>query len=166
MLNFGHGVPETAVDLRAVGDWCPRCFVDGQPAAPVSQLGIYLELLTLAYGAASSEVAQARRLWEDEGRTILGSEYLGAIVPETAATYEVLGIDEARAGNLTEAVVHFRRAVALNPGNAAAHWHLGAALAQQGDLDEALKHISRSVDLDPNNPDAVNDLRVLQQRGR
>jgi spermidine synthase len=166
MLNFGHGVPEAAVDLGGVADWCPRCFVDGQPQPPVSQLAVYLELLTLAYAASSAEVAEARRLWEDEGRTILGSEYLGAIVPETAATYEVLGIVEARAGNLADAVVLFRRAVALDPDDAAAHWHLGAALAQQGNLDEALTHISRSVDLDPNNPDAVNDLRVLQQRGR
>ena len=164
MLNFGHGVPESVVDIRSVGEWCPRCFVDGQPAGPAAELPLYMELLTLAYAATSAQVAEARRLWESEDRRIAGSAYLGAIVPESAETYAILGLAHAQRGDVSAAIADFRRAIALDPADAPSHWHLGAALAQQGSLDEALVHLSRSVALDPGNPDAVNDLRFVQQR--
>ena len=167
MLNFGHGVPEGVVDIRGVGEWCPRCFVDGQPAGPVSQLPLYLELLTLAYGATPAQVAESRRLWESGDRRIAGSSYLGAIVPESAKTYALLGLAHAQRGDVAGAIGEFRRAIELDPADAPSHWHLGAALAQQGSLDEAVVHLSRSVALDPGNPDAANDLRFVQQlRGR
>ena len=164
MLNFGHGVPESVVDIRSVGEWCPRCFVDGQPAGPAAELPLYMELLTLAYGATPAQVAEARRLWESGDRRIAGSAYLGAIVPESAEAYAILGLAHAQRGDVAAAIADFRRAVALDPADAPSHWHLGAALAQQGSLDEALVHLSRSVALDPGNPDAVNDLRFVQQR--
>ncbi len=164
MLNFGHGVPESLVDMRGVGEWCPSCFVDGQPAGPASELPLYLELLTLAYAASPAQVAEARRLWESGGRRIAGSSYLGAIVPESAETYAVLGLAQAQRGDVSAAIADFRRAIALDPADAPSHWHLGAALAQQGSLDEALVHLSRAVALDPGNSDAANDLRFVQQR--
>ena len=161
MLNFGHGVPESVVDIRSVGEWCPRCFVDGQPAGPAAELPLYMELLTLAYGATPAQVAEARRLWEAGDRRIAGSAYLGAIVPESAETYAILGLAHAQRGDVAAAIADFRRAVALDPPDAPSHWHLGAALAAQGANDEALAHFSRSVELDPNNPGALNDLGLM-----
>ena len=161
MLNFGHGVPETVVDIRGVGEWCPRCFVNGQPAGPASELPLYLELLTLAYGASPAQVAEARRLWESGDRRIAGSSYLGAIVPESAETYAVLGLAHAQRGDVAGAIGEFRRAIALDPADAPSHWHLGAALASQGANDEALTHVTRSVELDPDNPAALNDLGLM-----
>jgi spermidine synthase len=167
MLNFGHGVPESVVDLRSVGEWCPRCFVNGEPAGPAAQLTLHLELLTLAYAATPAQVAEARRLWESQGRRIAGSSYLGAIVPETAETYALLGLAHAQGGDLTSAIADFRHAIALEPNDAPVHWHLGAALAAQGADEEAFTHVARSVELDPNNPGALNDLGLmLAVRGR
>ena len=167
MLNFGHGVPESVVDIRSVGEWCPRCFVDGQPAGPAAELPLYLELLTLAYAATPAQVAEARRLWESGDRRIAGSAYLGAIVPESAETYAVLGLAHAQRGDVGAATTDFRHAIALDPADAPSHWHLGAALAAQGANDEAFTHVSRSVELDPNNPRALNDLGLmLAVRGR
>jgi predicted membrane-bound spermidine synthase len=161
MLNFGHGVPPSVVDLRSVGEWCPRCFVNGEPAGPASQLTLYLELLTLAYGATPGQIAEARRLWESGGRRIAGSSYLGAIVPETAETHGLLGLAHAQRGDLASAIAAFRHAIQLDPNDPPVHWHLGAALAAQGANDEALIHFSRSVQLDPNNPGALNDLGLM-----
>jgi tetratricopeptide (TPR) repeat protein len=161
MLNFGHGVPESVVDIRSVGEWCPRCFVDGQPAGSAAELPLYLELLTLAYAGTPAQVAEARRLWESEDRRIAGSAYLGAIVPESAETYAVLGLAHAQEGDVAAAIADFRRAIALDPADAPSHWHLGTALAVQGANDEALMHFSRSVELDPNNPGALNDLGLM-----
>lgn len=161
MLNFGHGVPESVVDIRSVGEWCPRCFVDGQPAGPAAELPLYMELLTLAYAGTPAQVAEARRLWESEDRRIAGSAYLGAIVPESAETYAVLGLAYAQQGDVPAAIAAFRHAIALDPADAPSHWHLGAALAAQGVNDEALAHFSRSVELDPSNPGALNDLGLM-----
>jgi predicted membrane-bound spermidine synthase len=161
MLNFGHGVPESVVDLRSVGEWCPRCFVNGAPAGPAAPLPLYLELLALAYGASPAQVAEARRLWETEGRTILGSAYLGAIVPESAETHGLIGLAHAQRGDLSSAIAEFRRAIVLDPDDAASHWHLGTALASQGANDDALAHFSRSVELDPDNAGALNDLGLM-----
>ena len=161
MLSIGFGVPGGIVDLRGVSEWCPGCFRDGRPIAGLEQLDAYFELLTLAYGASRQEIAQARRLFETEGRVIAGSAYLGAIVPESADTHNVLGLSHAQKGELDPAVQEFRRALELEPDDAAAHWHIGAALASRGAYAEATTHLARSVELDPRNGQAHNDLGLV-----
>jgi spermidine synthase len=167
MLNYGHGVPGSIVALDQVAEWCPRCFVDGRTVAAVEPLDEYLELLELAYAASPAQIAAIRRLWETEGRTVAGSRYLGAIVPESAELHSVLGLALAERGQLDAAIVEFRRALQIEPDNAPAHWHLGAALASQGRHPEAATHLARSVDLDPGNSRAHSDLGlVLAMQGR
>ena len=167
MLSIGHGVPASIIDLTRVAEWCPRCFLDGTPVPAVQDLAAYLKLLGLAYDAASAEVAAAGRLAETEGRTVAGSAYLGAIVPESAELHNVLGLALAERGQLDSAIAEFRQALRLAPDNAPAHWHLGAALASQGAPGEATAHLARSVELDPANSQAHGDLGlVLALQGR
>ncbi|MBI4886118.1 MAG: tetratricopeptide repeat protein, partial [Acidobacteria bacterium] len=161
MLTFGHGVPGSIVALDRIADWCPRCFADGRPVAAVGDLDTYSALLDLAYSASPGDVVAARRVWEAGGREIDGSGYLGAIVPESAATHNVIGIGLAQRGALDRAVVEFRAALALEPDNAAAHWHLGAALASTGAREEAATHLARSVEIDPRNSQAQSDLGLM-----
>jgi spermidine synthase len=161
MLDIGHGVPAPIVDLAALPDWCPRCFEDGRPVPAVQQLDEYLELVKLAYSASSTEIATAQRLAETEGRTVAGSRYLGAIVPESAALYNVLGLALAENGNVAAASAEFRRALQLEPDNALTHWHLGAALASQGEQAAAAAHLARAVELDPANSRAHADLGLV-----
>jgi len=161
MLNFGYGVPGPIVDLTQVADWCPRCFIGGRPVPAAEGLRSYLGLLTLAYDAAPAEVARVRRIAETAGRTVAGSAYLGAIVPESAGLHNVLGLALAEEGDLDAAAAEFRQAIALEPDNAAAHWHLGAALASRGAHAEATAHLARSVELDPGNSQAHNDLALM-----
>lgn len=161
MLSVGHGVPGGIVDLGGVAEWCARCFADGRPVPALEPLDLYSRLLALAYDASSAQVAEARRLAETEGRVVAGSAYLGAIVPESAETHNVLGLALAERGELEPAIVEFRRALALEPANAAAHWHLGAALASRGAHAEATTHLARAVELDPRNSQAHSDLGVM-----
>lgn len=161
LLNFGRVVPGSVVDLRGVGEWCPKCFVDGNPAPSVAALPAYLALLDLAYRAEPGQVLAARRLAERTGRTVAGSRYLGMIVPESPALHNALGIDAASQGRLDEAIAAFTRALELDADDAATHWHLGVALASVGRQGEALEHLQRSIQLDPENGAAQHDLGLM-----
>jgi spermidine synthase len=161
MLGIGYGVPAGIVDLGRVAEWCARCFEAGRPVPALAGLDVYFRLLAIAYEAPPGEIAEARRLGETEGRRIAGSTYLGAIVPESAATHNVLGLALAEQGALEPAIVEFRRALALDPDNGAAHWHLGAALASRGAEAEAITHLRRAVELDPRNSQAHSDLGLM-----
>jgi len=161
LLNTGEGVPPSVVDLTQVGAWCPTCFADGSPVPLVEGLDTYLALLRQAYLAPPAEAGRARAAAEQPGRTVAGSAYLGAIVPESAALHNLLGIALAGKGRLDDAVAEFREALRLEPDSAETNWHLGVALASQGERDEAMEHLGRSVELDADNPRARYDLASL-----
>ncbi|MGK7900732.1 MAG: tetratricopeptide repeat protein [Hormoscilla sp.] len=57
---------------------------------------------------------------------------------EQAEAYYKLGVLLEEAGQITEAIDHYRIAIDLNPMLAEAHVNLGAALASQGDLNGAI----------------------------
>jgi spermidine synthase len=161
LLNVSRVVPGAVVDLGRIAEWCPRCVSGGAPVSSVRGLDTYLALVGLAYSGSPSEVAEARRLAEREGRSVAGSPYLGMIVPESAGMYNVLGVASATEGRLDEAITAFSTALALEPDNARTHWHLGAAFASQNRRAEALEHLQRSVQLDPENSSAQHDLGVI-----
>jgi len=163
LLNLGEAVPASVVDVSQIAWWCPRCFVDGAAAPIVDGLDTYLALLDLAYNASPSELARVRRLAGPRPRIIDGSEYLGAIVPDTADAHNLIGIARASRGAMDDAISQFREALQLEPDSAVTHWHLGAALAARGARQEALEHLRRSVELDPTNALAQSDLTTLSR---
>ncbi len=78
-----------------------------------------------------------------------------------------LGLKQASAGDLSEAVVSWNKALELNP-NLAEAWHnRGSALGRMGDYQQALQSFDRALDIDPQNYHAWNDrahtLYQLQQ---
>jgi spermidine synthase len=161
LLDSGAAVPPSIVDLRRVASWCPDCFAEGRPVPLVEGLDVYLTLVARAYAASPADVARARKLSEQRGRTIAGSAYLGAIVPDSADVHNTLGIALAEKGRIDEAIAEFREALRLGPDSAPTHWHLGAALAYRGAREEAVEHLRRSVQLDPSNPAARHDLDAV-----
>jgi tetratricopeptide (TPR) repeat protein len=161
LLDSGAAVPASIVDLRQVAAWCPDCFAEGRPVPLVEGLDVYLTLIARAYAASPADVARARSLSERRSRTIAGSAYLGAIVPDSADVHNTLGIAFAEKGRIDEAIAEFREALRLGPDSAPTHWHLGAALAYRGAREEAVEHLRRSVQLDPNNAAARRDLDAV-----
>jgi tetratricopeptide (TPR) repeat protein len=164
-LNPGEDVPANVVNLERLPEWCPQCFANGEPVPAVAGLDVYMRLMDLAYRATPEDgvrLAEAAKAKAPDMRGIAGSYYLGAIVPERAELYNVLGLDYARRGDIRSAIVMFRRAVELGPDLALAHWHLGAALAEAGARDEAIGHLQRSIELDPANHNARADLDALR----
>ena len=161
LLNFSRVVPGSVMALDRLGEWCPRCFADGAPRPVVSGLDTYMSLLGIAYSATPAEVARARALAEQTPRVLADSAYLGMIVPESAATHNVLGIGWASQGRIDDAMAEFMKALALEPDNASTHWHLGAGFALLNRRQEALEHLRRSAQLDPGNGLVQQDLGVL-----
>ena len=160
LLNLGESVPGSVVDLSRVAEWCPACFDNGMPVRVVEGLDLYLALLNRAYGASPEQGARVRAS-ADTGRRVVGSAYLGAVVPEEAGVHNDLGIAYASRGQLDAAIAEFRQALALDPDSAETHWHLGSALAERGALEEAVEHLSTSVQRDPTNLDAKHDLETV-----
>jgi spermidine synthase len=160
LLNLGESVPGSVVDLSRVAEWCPACFDNGMPVRVVEGLDLYLALLNRAYGASPEQGARVRAS-ADTGRRVVGSAYLGAVVPDEAGVHNDLGIAYASRGQLDAAIAEFRQALALDPDSPQTHWHLGAALAERGALEEAVEHLSTSVQRDPTNVEAKHDLETV-----
>jgi predicted membrane-bound spermidine synthase/Flp pilus assembly protein TadD len=160
LLNFGEAVPASVVDLSQVAAWCLSCFADGTPVPLVEGLDAYLALLDRAYTASPREGARLRSQADRGTRTIAGSAYLGAVVPETADLHNLLGIALASRSKFAEAISEFREALRLEPDSASTHWNLGAALASNGAREDAIEHLRRSVQLDASNGQAHYDLAV------
>ena len=116
------GVPAALVDLSAAATWCPRCF-DGDRSTPAAAgLDIYLGLLDEAYHGSSAGTP---------GRRVLGSAYLGAILPDTDAVHNLVGVELLRAGKYDEAAEEFREALKRRPDSPYASRNLADALQRR-----------------------------------
>jgi Flp pilus assembly protein TadD len=78
-----------------------------------------------------------------------------------------LGYALLQPGRVDEAMVHFRRALRLDPDFAAAHYNLGLALFKSGQLDAAIAEYQTALRLVPDQADVYNNLgTALLQSGR
>jgi Flp pilus assembly protein TadD len=156
LLNLGRSAATPSpslIDLTQIPTWCPRCFVDGKPVPLIEEMDTYLTLLDQFYTAPPSTAPAIPY----GSRTVDGSAYLGAILPDSSDVHNILGIAMMKRGRFERAVSEFREALRLSPDSAAAHWQLGKALASRRE-GEALDHLRRSVELDPANHAARYDL--------
>jgi predicted membrane-bound spermidine synthase/tetratricopeptide (TPR) repeat protein len=150
------GVPASLVDLTGAVTWCPKCF-EGEMASPAApHIDAYLALLDQAY-RASAAAADA----PPAGRRILGSAYLGAILPDTDAVHNIVGVTLLRQGEFATAADAFREALKRRPDSADANRNLGTALAATGHAPEAIEYLRRAVELAPHNGGAHDELGTL-----
>ena len=116
-----------------------------------------------------------------KGRTVAGSGYLGAIVPESAQLQSLLaGASEPaveavsaryaqatallESGRYADAVEQLRAVLQLEPESVQAHNNLGVALASLGRLDEAITEFERALAIQPSFEDARRNLAMAVQK--
>jgi spermidine synthase len=159
-----QGIPASIVDLSAVEAWCPRCFDGDRPTPAAAGLDTYLALLDQAYHSPVAAVAAAAGA--PAQRRMLGSLYLGGIVPDTDAVHNVIGVQLLREGRYGEAADAFREALKRRADSVDANRNLGTALAESGRTAEAIGPLRRAVQLDPSNGGAQHELgSVLLEHG-
>lgn len=64
-------------------------------------------------------------------------------------------------GQLDDAIVHYRRALAANPGSAQVHNNLASALAERGDTTDAIEHLRAALRIAPGMAAAQENLETL-----
>ncbi len=176
LLDFREGgIPPSIVAVGEVASWCPGCFSDGKPLESVEGITTYLALTELAYRSPPPSGLP-------KGRTVFGSGYLGAIVPESPALRALVDnaaeapatVDTSarytrattllEAGRFAEAVEAFRAVVEVAPDAVQAHNNLGVALASLGRMDEAIDAFERALALRPDFADARRNLALAREQ--
>ena len=159
------GVPSALFDVASVGKWCPRCVEEKNGEQAVPNLDLYLRLLQQAYVAPAAEVAAASAARAD--RRLLGSAYLGAVVPDSAEVHNLVGLAAMREGRVNDAAREFESALIKEPQalNARANlaqirYDQGAQLLESRRFDAAAEMLKTAVDLMPDSAEAQNDLGV------
>jgi tetratricopeptide (TPR) repeat protein len=112
--------------------------------------------LQFALGKAYADLKQHDRSFQHLRRAI-------ELKPDYAEAHYTLGYALAEQGKLDDAVVYYRRALALAP-NANGHNNLGTTLEKQNKLDDAAAQFRRALELEPQHATAHynlgNNLRV------
>ncbi len=89
-----------------------------------------------------------------------------ACTSDNVIAYNNLGNALFQKGNVDEALVHYQKALEINPDYAEAHVNLGNALLQKGNVDEAIVHYQKALQIEPDYAKAhVNLGSVLFQKG-
>jgi spermidine synthase len=166
------GVPSSLFDVASFAEWCPRC-VDDEGARLAPNLDLYLRLLQQAYLAPVRDAVASAAAGGGQ-RRLLGSGYLGAVVPDSAEVHNLVGLANARDGRIEDAVREFEAAIGKDPGSANARANLGqiryeqgAALLESRRFMDAAAVLAKAVELMPDSAEAHNDLGVaLASLGR
>ena len=89
-----------------------------------------------------------------------------AEVEPTAMVYYELGRAVARVGRVDEAILHYQRALALNPNACEVHNNLGSALARMGRFDDSIEHYKESLRLCPDHERVRENLAKVEEMAK
>ena len=97
--------------------------------------------------------------------TVISTGELDTAIPAAAKKEFERATEASKAGKIDEAIVHFRKALALYPQYVMARNDLGAQLLSQGKLDEAAEEFRHAIQLDPKafNPRLNLGIVLVQQ---
>jgi tetratricopeptide (TPR) repeat protein len=151
-----NGAPAAFFDLPSASRWCPACFAGDDIAPSAAGLDTYLALLDETYHAPAS----AARL-RPGGGNVLGSAYLGAVLPDTGPVHNIVGVTLLEEKRYDEAAAEFRAALERQEDSPDANRNLGTALAAMGNVQEAIGYLRRAVQLAPGNVFARKELEAL-----
>ncbi len=141
--------PGSALVQKTLGDWLLRA--GDKPRARDA----YLAALSADSKNVPAVLALAG-LDAGEGNVDAARRRLASLAdskpPSTAALFELGNLEES-AGDRTEAMLHYRKVLEVDPGHAGALNNLAWLLAEFANaLDEALKYAEAAGEADPDNP--------------
>ena len=131
-------------------------------AVPAKCVGRVLFALAVPV-AALAAVTSVRQLpiWQD-GLGLF--EYCVATTPDNPEPHDGLGVALVRAGRLSEAVNHYRRALELAPSYPVARCNLGIALLRQDRIEDSIQYLESAIRLDNHMAMAHANLGVALMR--
>jgi protein O-mannosyl-transferase len=101
--------------------------------------------------------------WEDSEALF---RHATAVTQNSYVSETSLGVALADKGRPEEAMIHYQKALAIEPDYADAHSNLGVALAVQGRWNEAIAHYKKALEVAPDHADALNNLgHALLEQG-
>ncbi len=157
------GVPASLVDLPSAAKWCPACF-SGEASTPEADgLEAYLALMDEVYHAPFDS-ARATTGGFAQGKPVLGSRYLGAVLPDTANVHNIVGVILLDQKKYDEAAAEFRESLKQREDSPEANRNLGTALAALGNVEEAITYLQRAVRLAPGNEFVKKELEDVTAR--
>jgi protein O-mannosyl-transferase len=87
--------------------------------------------------------------------------------PSAGLAHNNLGTLLLAEGHVSDAIVHFEKAIAVEPNAADVHSNLGGALLQRGQLEPAIAEFQQAIRLQPDSALAHNNLgNALSRQGR
>ena len=87
--------------------------------------------------------------------------------PKAFAVWNLLGASAAQIGQLDQAIVAFKRVLAIKPDYADAYNNMGNALKEQGKLEEAIEAYNKALAIKPDYAEAYNNMGVtLKEQGK
>ena len=87
--------------------------------------------------------------------------------PKAFAVWNLMGASAAQIGQLDQAIVAFKRVLAIKPDYAEAYYNMGNALKEQGKLDEAIEAYNKALAIKPDYAGAYYNMGVtLKEQGK
>jgi tetratricopeptide (TPR) repeat protein len=90
-----------------------------------------------------------------------------ACTSQNSIAHNGLGTALTHRGQVDEAIIHFRKALEIEPTYVEAHYNLGLALVGRGHVDEAMAHFRKALEIKPGLAEAHGNLGyALANRGQ
>lgn len=122
---------------------------------PLQLLEILLLLaVVIGYGSAAY---QRNIVWKDD-LSLWADNAKKA--PSKARVYQYLGLSYYKAGHVDEAILQYKKGLALDPYFVDLHNNIGVSYSDKGLVDEAIRHFKTAIALDPRHANAHYNLGV------
>ena len=83
--------------------------------------------------------------------------------PEDTAVQYQAGLTAQLTGNTAESIIHYRKAIELEPTAGLPHGNLGVALEDSGDLEGAIRHFRLALQYSDNPNDSARNQSNLER---
>ncbi len=115
----------------------------------------------LTYPFLQTQSAATPAAVQSEQSTLTAPEATAQANPNSVEAQFELGNLHVRAGELAQAVVAYKKAIALDPNYQTAYANLGVVYYQQGQFDLAASQYEKALELNPNDGDVAYNLGAL-----